>query len=241
MRPIEEFNWGWMGNPTDVYQITPEGDRVPFNQWNREGTIKELFQDRTYEKIFEVEEGDVVVDVGASIGPFVFSILHKNPKHVYALEPSESEFKTLIKNTIGYPVTPVLKGISSVNQIVAHDMLFGGESHMEGITFRKFIDLYDLDQIDFLKIDCEGGEYLVFSEENLDFLQGRVKKISGEWHLGSPDLKEKFRNFRDNILINFPLYEIRSVDGVDIKWDLFNEHFLEYYTEVIVHIDNRKI
>jgi hypothetical protein len=29
------------------------------------------------------------------------------------------------------------------------------------------------------------------------------------------------------------------VDGVDIKWDLWNEHFIEYYTEVIIYIDNR--
>jgi len=30
------------------------------------------------------------------------------------------------------------------------------------------------------------------------------------------------------------------VDGVDIKWDLWNEHFLDYYCEVIIYIDNRK-
>jgi len=29
------------------------------------------------------------------------------------------------------------------------------------------------------------------------------------------------------------------VDGIDITWDLWNEHFIEYYTEIIIHIDNR--
>jgi hypothetical protein len=27
---------------------------------------------------------------------------------------------------------------------------------------------------------------------------------------------------------------------VDIKWDLWNDHFIEYYNEVIVYIDNRQ-
>jgi hypothetical protein len=55
----------------------------------------------------------------------------------------------------------------------------------------------------------------------------------------NPELKEKFRNFRDNILPHFKNYKIFSIDGVDIGWDLWNEHFIEYYTEVIIHIDNR--
>ncbi len=66
----------------------------------------------------------------------------------------------------------------------------------------------------------------------------KIRKISGEWHLGA-NLKESFRKFRDEYLISHKSYEIYSVDGVNIKWDLWNEHFLEYYTEVIVHIDNR--
>jgi len=32
---------------------------------------------------------------------------------------------------------------------------------------------------------------------------------------------------------------VNSVDGIDISWDLYNEHFLEYYNQVIVYIDNR--
>ena len=177
--------------------------------------------------------------MGASLGPFTFSILHKKPKHVYAIEPSESEFKVLVKNTIGYPVTPILKGICSTNGIVENDMLFGGESHMEGITFTRLLDLYNLDRIDFFKIDCEGGEYDIFTEGNFQFFKDSVKKISGEWHLKKPQDKENFRWFRDFYLSKFPNHQVYSYDGVDIKWDLWNEHFIEYYNEVIIYIDNR--
>ena len=66
-----------------------------------------------------------------------------------------------------------------------------------------------------------------------------VRKISGEWHLKG-DFKERFRYFRDKILPNFKDYEVFSLDGVDIKWDLQNEHFINYYTEVMIYIKNDK-
>ena len=53
------------------------------------------------------------------------------------------------------------------------------------------------------------------------------------------DYVEKFREFRDVYLKQFTNYEVYSVDNIDIKWDLWNEHFLEYYRQVIIHIDNR--
>ena len=240
MRPIEEFNWGWMGEESSLYQILPDGSHKSMGQYHKEGAIKEIFESRAYERFFEVEPGDIVLDIGASIGIFTYTILHKEPKHVYCVEPSESEFKTLIKNTIGYPVTPILKGISTENYLVdlGNDSLFGGENEMEGITFQRLLSVYDMERIDFLKTDCEGGEYLIFTEENLDLLK-RIPKITGEWHLGTPEKKELFRKFRDQILSKFPKYEVLSIDMVDIKWDLWNDHFIDYYTEVLIYIDNR--
>jgi hypothetical protein len=110
---------------------------------------------------------------------------------------------------------------------------------MEGISFKSFIDQYDIKNIDFLKTDCEGGEYEIFTNDNIGYIKNNIKKIVGEWHLATFELKEKFRHFRDNILPKFEKYEVFSVNGYDIKWDLWNEHFIEYYTEVIIYIDNR--
>jgi hypothetical protein len=89
-----------------------------------------------------------------------------------------------------------------------------------------------------LKIDCEGGEYDVFTERNIEYLK-KVPKIVTEFHLGNRVSKELFRNFRDNILKNFDKFNFRSLDGVDIAWDLHNEHFIQYYREIMLYIDNR--
>lgn len=239
MIDLNNFDWGWMDEPTNAYQITREGEHKHMGHYHKDSILQEIFQDKLYEKIFEVESGDIVVDVGSSVGPFTYSILHKNPKHVFCFEPSIKEFKTLNKNLRGFPVTTINKGISDVNSIVGSNVLFGGESEMETLKFNTFIDHYSIDKIDFLKTDCEGGEYHIFNEENEFFILNNVKKIVGEWHLGNQELKEKFRKFRDSYLTKFNCFEIFSIDGCNIKWDLWNDHFIEYYTEVIVNIDNR--
>ncbi len=122
-----------------------------------------------------------------------------------------------------------------------NDHLFGGEDQMESITFKKFIDLYGIEKIDFLKTDCEGGEFHIFTDENFDWIKSNVRKIVGEWHiqLQGHNYVEEFREFRDKYLSKFENFQIYSVDNVDIKWDLWNDHFLEYYKQIIIHIDNR--
>lgn len=238
MIDISNFDWGWMDEPSIYYHISPSGEHIDIGQYHKDGMIKEIFERNLYEKIFEVESGDIVLDIGASVGPFTYSILHKNPKHVICIEPSEREFKTLVKNTIGHPVSWINKGISNTNKITHSNMLFGGESEMESITFEKLIDLYQLSKIDFIKTDCEGGEYHIFNEVNLDYIKKNVKKIVGEWHLNTPEFKNLFRTFRDSYLNLFNHFEVFSIDGIDIKWDLWNEHFIEYYSEVIIYIKN---
>jgi FkbM family methyltransferase len=241
MTDLTNFNWGWMDEPSLVYHVMSNGEHKHMGQYHKESIIQEIFIDKCYEKFFEVEEGDIVLDVGASVGPFTYSILHKKPKHVFCFEPSEREFKTLVRNTLGFPVTHINKGISNVNSIVMNDHLFGGEDQMESITFSKFVDLYNIDKIDFLKTDCEGGEFDIFNIENLHWIKNNVKKIVGEWHLKlqGHDNIEKFRQFRDVYLTEFKNFQIYSLDNIDIKWDLWNEHFLEHYNQIIIHIDNR--
>ena len=151
------FDWGWMNNGDDN------------GNYHKHAMYNEIFEQRLYEQFFEVEEGDIVLDIGSSVGPFTYSILHKKPKHVFCIEPSESEFTTLIKNTLGYPVTHINKGLSNFNGVIEHNQLFGGETHMESITFDKFIKLYGLNRIDFVKTDCEGGEYEMFKPVKFRF------------------------------------------------------------------------
>jgi FkbM family methyltransferase len=206
----------------------------------KETIINEIFEQKIYERMFPVEEGDVVLDIGASLGPFTFSILHKKPKHVFALEPSYSEFKTLVLNTLHGNVTPINKGIGAkVGEFEFDNIFLNDGVKMYSTTFTQLIDDYNIKTIDFLKTDCEGGEYDIFTPDNLIWIKQNVKKIAGEWHLTTPELKEKFRAFRDTYLRIFHRHQVYSVDAVNITWDLWNDNFLNYYSEVILYIDNQ--
>jgi len=207
----------------------------------KETVEQEIFIDKIYERVFQVEEGDVVFDIGASLGPFTYSILDKNPSQVFAFEPSYEEFKTLVLNTRHGNVTQINKGISNTIGEFNFEEVFDktGNYKLYSTTFNKVIKDYNVTKIDFLKTDCEAGEYDIFTLENLFWIKNNVRKISGEWHLRQDWMKEKFRIFRDVYLRVFPNFKIYSFDGVDITWSIWNENFIQYYSEVMIYIDNR--
>jgi autotransporter strand-loop-strand O-heptosyltransferase len=237
-------------NEIKKYQLSQklenELDWGQTSEWYREIIKKEIFEDRIYERFNQVVEGDIVVDFGASIGPFTKSIMDKKPESVFTFEPCIEEYRLLVKNIEDKNVIHLNAGIANENseRIKNDNLFFFGEEKqntMRGITFNTFLEQFSIDRIDFLKTDCEGGEYSIFTEENFDWISKNVKKIAGEWHLGeylNPGSKEKFRKFRDLYLKRMPNHQVYSIDGVDIKWDLWNENFLNFYTEVIVYIDN---
>jgi FkbM family methyltransferase len=234
------FNWGWMDKPTER---TLSNGKITksYGQWHKDIITKEIFEEKVYEKFFTVEEDDIVMDFGASVGPFTYSILDKKPKHVYCFEPSPEEIDTLIKNTQNGFVTIINKGISDVEGEFEFN-LFGvedGTKIAKSTTFNIIRKEFNITKIDFIKTDCEGGEYSIFNNENIFWIKENVKKIVGEWHLDSPQKKEQFRIFRDTYLRLFPKIEVFSTDGINIKWDLWNDHFIDYYYQVIIYIDNR--
>ena len=47
----------------------------------------EIFKDNCYEAVYPVKEEDVVLDIGASLGPFTWNVANRASK-VVALEPS---------------------------------------------------------------------------------------------------------------------------------------------------------
>lgn len=244
---IENFDWGWMDVKQSKTHIYPDGSQVDIGSYHKQCIIDEVFKQKVYERFFEVEEGDVVFDVGASIGPFTYSILDKNPSKVVCIEPSPKEHDSLIKN-VTYDSNGELRdnvivlktGITKEDNQVIDTFMFGNvESEIRGNNFNTILNENNIEKIDFIKTDCEGGEYEIFTSDKICWIKENVKKISGEWHLGNKKLKNKFKIFRDTYLRIFPNHEVYSVDGVNIKWDLWNDHFLEYYNEVIIYIDNR--
>lgn len=237
---------------TDVFPTT--FDWGEFNSELKDSLKKEIGREKIYEKFFRVSRLDVVVDIGASVGPFVYSILDKLPKEIYCIEPSKTLLPSLINNTSKVPqdtkITYINKAISQGDfevRVFSKDNknIYGKNYDYNEITFSEFIKEYNIKKIDFLKLDCEGGEYSVFNDENIDWILENVDKVAAEFHLTYPGCQEKFRNFRDKYLQRFNNYYVISNGHQNIhtgfqldltKW-IFDDRFFDtYYGELMVYL-----
>lgn len=191
---------------------------------------------KLYEFVQSVQKGDRVLDIGASVGLFTVPIMKYEPDFVFCVEPSTVLFPTLLKNTNTFDnVYCINAGVYHSNIIDKIETSFG-EGVSSLFTFKDLINIYNIQKIDYFKTDCEGWEYEIFKDENMEYLS-KIRFITGEWHLGTPELKQKFRQFRDTYLRGFKKYVVSDFTGsIDITWDLWNEHFIEYYSEVLLHI-----
>jgi tRNA G46 methylase TrmB len=84
---LDNFDWGHTSEEFKI-QVT-----------------KEVFDKNDYEYCFQVEENDIVVDIGATIGEFTYKILDRNPKHCYVVEPVGVFFDTMKNNLQGHQVS----------------------------------------------------------------------------------------------------------------------------------------
>lgn len=231
----ESFDWG---------ELTYE-DQITID--------REIIHEQVYRFWRDVKENDIVVDVGASVGPFICSVLDNKPKRVYCIEPSQSLLNTLKKNCSLYlsdnydPLVYVNKGIIEKPEDDIH--IFGQNREFIGTTFSQFIQDYSIDKIDFLKIDCEGGEYNIFNDDNIDFLLHNVKFIAMEVHLNYENCREKFKNLRDKYLTRFKNYKVMSCTrqtiewgkSLDIKERIFDDTFIDQYScEFMIYIYNQE-
>ena len=224
-----EFKWGMLAENKEFVEILK----------------KEIFEQNSYLKFFGIDEGDVVFDVGASAGPFSFSIMKFKPGKVFCFEPHEGLFKTLEEN-LGEGATCVNAGVASQ----------GGETVLHGIYNPNSMDMWSLpmaaktveikayssdnspDGIDFLKCDCEGCEYDIFTPDSREWVLSNLHKVAGEWHLHNQELKDKFGRFRDEFLKSLPpdAYWVESMDGVNIKPFLFDDWFIPNYSCIMLYM-----
>jgi len=170
--------------------------------------VCEIFYDKIYERDFvKVSIDDVIVDIGANYGVFsLYSQMFK-PKKVYSVEPIKSTFENMKKNLDGYDVVCINKAISDENGVETfaltnvngnnfslknsdgyHPSEVINEEIVETIRIDQLISDYNIPYIDFLKVDCEGGELDLFQTINKDYLKNNINKIALEYH--SMDIKE---------------------------------------------------
>ncbi len=118
--------------------------------------------------------------------------------------------------------------------ITSDDWIYGehGSNTFKTKTFKDFLTEHDIRHVHFMKIDCEGGEYDIFTEENYEFLTQHVDYIAGEWHLGGmKNGVEKFIKFKNLYLKgknNFRVFEPYQQQR-EITKDILDDHYIQKY------------
>lgn len=154
--------------------------------------IKKIYED----KLIRINEGDIVVDIGANYGLFSIYAHTFKPSKIISFEPSKVTFNFLSKNfkngvllqnaisdTSGFKHFKDNPISTSASKIV-EDF---GDYQVEVIGINDLHNHLGLERIDYLKIDCEGSEKNIFDGISHHTMY-KINKIVVEFH--SQEIKE---------------------------------------------------
>ena len=158
-------------------------------------------------KKFEINDDDVIIDVGGHIGLFSLyaSQFCKNGS-IFTFEPMVENFDLLSENiklnnldNIKIFNLAVSNSNSSVklylNQDDAGHSMFSKSSKsvtVNSISLQQIFDNNNIDYCDFLKLDCEGSEYEIIKNLPTPYFK-KIKKMIIEYHMAdtNPELLDE--------------------------------------------------
>ena len=162
--------------------------------------LAETFFERQYMRGFSFPEKPVVIDIGGFIGDSaLFAAKHLNARKVIVCEPSPKNLELLRRNVarnhfegqieiVDKAVTDgrkVFLNIDAENRaqarVSAYDTSPVEKKAVPVITLADLMKEYAVEQVDLLKIDCEGGEYGIFASTSPELLR-QIRNIVFEYH-----------------------------------------------------------
>jgi FkbM family methyltransferase len=186
---------------------------------------------------FQADEDYVIVDIGANIGAFsvLTGKLIEGHGKVYAFEPEPNTFKRLQENI----QLNNLKNVEIFNEAVGGengtlDFYVGkksalnssfaevdGDSRAGESTKKISVSMRSIDsvlnlinkKINLLKMDCEGGEYLILeslTSERAQLIENIVMEIHTVPNYPPSWVPEKLQELGYKISGNYPLFAVRS-------------------------------
>tara|TARA_B110000977_G_scaffold177442_1_gene233989 strand:- start:734 stop:1453 length:720 start_codon:yes stop_codon:yes gene_type:complete len=215
---------------------------------------REFFYNKDYEWWDQVQAGDVVVDVGTCVGMFSCLALDSGASKVYMIEPNRELLETAIKNTNPYvinakesPVVPCHAAIMNNTHMIQHVYNSDKAGEFKPLKFKEFIEHYDIKKIDYLKVDCEGGEYDIFTKENFDWIYENVGHIAVEVHRRhSTSGPSDITKFRDEFLKQYQVEGKVKYQHEFIGEAIWNDEYIQSEdfsvlpAEFMVYFTNRK-
>jgi hypothetical protein len=135
----------------------------------------------------KIQLDDVVVDLGANVGFFTY-LAAKKCKEVIAIEGGYECFSCLVQNTSELQNVKYLNA-SILGKSKEQTHIWSPKQNPLNVQIEDVFKIFNLEKIDFLKCDIEGGEYDLFQNMDQDILN-KINKIALETH--DPSRNENF-------------------------------------------------
>ncbi len=159
-----------------------------------------------------IKPGSVVIDVGANIGVFALYAAYCGASKVYAYEPNTNNYARLIENIrvngLEKKIIPFKAAVtarsgelismpidaSPYGAVGQHSNEPESTEKVATIAFAEIIKgiTSSGEQIDLVKMDCEGGEYEAFGSLDLETFS-RIHTVKMEYHQGPEKLEADFK------------------------------------------------
>lgn len=216
--------------------------------------LYEIFVDNIYNhKFCNISKGDIVVDIGASLGFFSLYAYYQGCKISYSFEPIKKLYDAISKqlknistldlenkavdNFTGKAKIYIPKQESIGSSLYDPSKKYNKPQTTEicdVISFMEMVKEKKIEKIDFLKLDCEGSEYNIIEAIPDEYLKNNIRKIAIEFHNNSGQLKKTLDRL-ESLGFEFDFRNGSRIDGelgIVYIWKKFNfELFIKPYEE----------
>lgn len=148
---------------------------------------------------FAIKSDDVVIDIGANLGVFTIFAARKTKNKVFSFEPFSENVKKLKDNLEINAITNVIYNEIAVTDKIGYSYLTtngtsaglyltkkittnnGNFAKISTTSLSDIFDKYNLKNVGFLKMDCEGSEGIILHSTPERYLR-KINKIVIEFH-----------------------------------------------------------
>lgn len=180
--------------------------------------LNQINKSRIYDNFLSGKNDLVILDIGANIG--LFTLYAKDcAKRIVSVEPTPSHQALFEKITHGCDNVELVRIAlsdrdgdiefricetnSTQNSIVKSDVVKNSKTiTVKGLCFSSLLNEYNLDHVDFCKIDIEGSEMVAITVDEMKAVYDKVDSMFIEVHSTLPDISTATIDWKDDLILN---------------------------------------